>query len=196
MKPIERACELIEVLTKLNEKLEAELEEAKKHSNNLGDLLAKVEADNENLKCCGNCGIDNMKMTGQIKFRAYQDNQMLISPIHSNYGLQRFFGLLYEDAKIMQFTGLKDKNSKEIYEGDIVRILYTDWASKSQSDERTLEQYLIDIASIGVIEFNEDRFSVKTKSKKYNDFDYSSIFAGRHGYIEVIGNIYQDARLL
>ena len=135
-------------------------------------------------------------MTRKIKFRAFQDNQMLVSPISSNYGLQRFFGMLYEDASIMQFTGLQDKNSKDIYEGDIVRILYTDWVSKSESDERTLQQYLIDIATIGVIEFNEDRFCVKTESKKYSDFNYSSIFAGQHGYIEVIGNIHENAGLL
>lgn len=48
----------------------------------------------------------------EIKFRAYQDNQMLISPISSNYGLNRFFGMLYEDTKVMQYTGLKDLNGK------------------------------------------------------------------------------------
>lgn len=59
-------------------------------------------------------------MKREIKFRAFQDSQMLSTPISSNYGLNRFFGLLYEDAPVMQFTGLLDTNGKEIYEGDIV----------------------------------------------------------------------------
>ena len=46
----------------------------------------------------------------EIKFRAFQDNEMLTSPISSNYGLSRFFGMLYEDAKIMEFSGMKDKS--------------------------------------------------------------------------------------
>lgn len=58
--------------------------------------------------------------TREVKFRAYQDGGMLTSPISSNYGLHRFFGLLYEDAPIMQFTGILDKNRVEIYEGDLI----------------------------------------------------------------------------
>lgn len=96
----------------------------------------------------------------------------------------------------LQFTGLKDKNGKEIYESDIVRILYTDWSSKSDSDPRTIEQYLIDISHVGQVVFNDNSWEVKKHSIKYNDFVFSSINHGKYGFIEVIGNIYENPELL
>ena len=122
-------------------------------------------------------------INGIIKKRYYLHE---IPDIQKKCDVFNILPLIY----VRQFTGSKDKNDKEIYEGDIVRILYTDWMSKSESDERTMQQYLIDISNIGVIEFNEDRFSVKIENK------YNSIFPGRYGYIEVIGNIFENPELL
>ena len=112
----------------------------------------------------------------EIKFRAYQDNEMLFSPISSNYGLNRFFGMLYEDTKIMQFTGLQDKMGANIYEGDILnfRANYTDKPCGYFE---------------GVVEITPLKLIITVNSLEYDaeeeceGLDYNS---------EVMGNIYEN----
>ena len=93
---------------------------------------------------------------------------------------------------LMQYTGLKDKNGVEIYEGDIVMILYTDWPSMNGESKLTLGEYLDSISNVAKVIFKDCEFCVQFNSDGYAD----SIHCGPHGRIKVIGNIYENPDLI
>lgn len=92
---------------------------------------------------------------------------------------------------VMQYTGLKDKNGKDIYEGDIVKILQSGWLSKDKDDNRNLEEYLDSLTDIYEVKYKAPQFIALFKNE-YED----SLTTGRHGYIEITGNIYENPELL
>ena len=129
----------------------------------------------------------------EIKFRAWDKNRkyMLIDLVP--FQESRMPSNWHKYYDVMQYTGLKDKNGKEIYEGDKVRILYSDWISQSDYTI-TLEQHKQNISSYGVVVFRNCGFEIEFVSGDY--VDYGFIQSGPHGEIEIIGNINETPELL
>ena len=91
-----------------------------------------------------------------------------------------------EKDTIGQYTGLKDKNGKEIYEGDIV--LYKDW-------ERCYEGGGNDsFINKGVVEYSESNCCFNVTERETIDIE-DVLYEGNED-LEVIGNIYDNPELL
>ena len=87
-----------------------------------------------------------------------------------------------KECILMQCTGLKDKNGKLIYEGDIVKIEYYDFEIKHR---------------IGIVEWEDDGFCITYHNSKDTKMSGCSLVDIVNGdKQEVIGNIYENKELL
>lgn len=96
-----------------------------------------------------------------------------------------------EDMILMQYTGLKDKNGKEIYEGDIVKAYFKKGAWKY--NDKNYCGY-----KNGDVQYCVDGFILYIENYKEKIYPLSS-FGDNDGNInelEVIGNIYDNPELL
>lgn len=118
----------------------------------------------------------------EIKFRAWNsiDGRMVDwSTLKANpdFLMNIIKGIKHYDV-LMQYTGLKDINGVEIYEGDIVSSDF-------------YEPEFSEVAAVGYDEF-EMRFCFNNKSGDLN----GEQDAFRYGNLTVIGNIHQNPELL
>ena len=91
------------------------------------------------------------------------------SEIINAYLLRR---VIFDDVELMQFTGVKDKNDKEIYEGDIVIL------NDAEEENRCIVKYKYGSYILVDGDLREDLSNVEAK------------------FLEVVGNIYENKNLL
>lgn len=87
---------------------------------------------------------------------------------------------------LMQYTGLEDKNGKEIYFGD---ILVTSNDGADGADVWSAEDF-----GITVVKEPEGVLGVDYTEWDMGSRDEQSIYSGQ--YVEIIGNIYENPELL
>ena len=136
----------------------------------------------------------------KLKFRAWSVKTKMMHILdpynRDDYPKGTIYDLAETDYwKVMQFTGLLDKNGKEIFSGDVVRILYTDWPSNTNQNI-SWDEYKKSISRYGEVIFSNDfgfaEFSLINESLEWT----GRIAPGRHGEIEVIGNIWEHPELV
>jgi len=123
----------------------------------------------------------------EIKFRAWDEQKgMSYSYNKNSHSLSKFFKMIefHQPKYLMQFTGIKDKNGVEIYEGDVVEILS---GTKSFSIKRTKEVIMYNVKIPGF---------TSQEIKYYKQQRTLSRLGILYCEIEFIGNIYENPELM
>ncbi len=140
----------------------------------------------------------------EIRFRAWTDqgtqgtfrveNDIGILPSkHSEHWLENGLGLFLQTGsshKLMQYTGLKDKNGKEIFEGDIIESVENGMIYKI-NDIIPLSRHASDRSTPISRRVDKEIITSNGIGEDYND-DWIS----NPEFYEIIGNIYENPELL
>jgi len=126
-----------------------------------------------------------LKMSREIKFRAWVFNGSFFSKDHminnwANTYCAGEIGFQLDEsiAVLMQYTGLKDKNGKEIYEGDLLNIFFT--SSEGEHIHDCI--YEARISSLWGVEFNF--IKLLWESHGYNQYTLSTLLTSKYGSLD------------
>lgn len=114
---------------------------------------------------------EEKRMTDVHEITFFSDKVQMISCVEGFYA--------YDEYELMQSTGLKDKNGKEIFEGDIV-------VAMSQG-----------VKEIGEVKHRIDGYWLMYPAWQHGEFwnIVKNVDTGETG-VEIIGNIYENPEFL
>lgn len=148
-------------------------------------------------------------MNREIKFRAWDsiNNEMIYEKrgVNLGYGGIASYEILKRYSIVMQFTGLLDKNGKEIYEGDVATFKTSEQGKEGQfytethqvvfhngsfEANRPLSEWSV-TGEYGSYRLKERHYASPAPIASHRDNFYY-----KNWDFEIIGNIYENPELL
>lgn len=106
----------------------------------------------------------------------FEEKEICVQTIYFEQGLPDSRDLDYydfDDIVLMQSTGLRDKNDREIFEGDVIKVNY--W--------------------LEVVSFSEEKVMFVSKAIGFPEASLYDLFNSDIFTVEIIGNIYENPKL-
>lgn len=130
----------------------------------------------------------------EIKFRAYDGTEWVYSTTISYDEHDKQWSIYNNSTeswsycgKPYQYTGLKDKNKKEIFEGDIVKGYYDEY--NSFFDEVNRHEFISEVKYID----NSFKVHRNTLNDEGRIRDYGYVHEWDSELVDVIGNTYENS---
>lgn len=141
----------------------------------------------------------------EIKFRAWDKHQKKMIPVPrllfgddgssltlmvwTKVTKHDYMLTVGESCELMQYTGLKDKNGKEIYEGDIVRL-------EKNNYQIIWNEYECKFCLLSC-KYNDLENLADSDDENKKDMYFNESLGNFEGnYCKIVGNIYENPELL
>lgn len=136
----------------------------------------------------------------EVKFRAWDSEKKIM---HKGMSLYNWFHwakihmdndaeISAEMSEFMQYTGLKDMDDKEIWEGDILKYIYDPESNEYLQEGESTKI----IEELGVVRFERGAFYFVNEENGRYEIPITYKRVQKSDLYKVIGNIYQNPELL